>query len=465
LIEVKKNNRSVGRRLTVLIILMIVIISSVMMIIGYARFSQSTEDYYYRMGETTAGIIALSVDADSLDKYLDTLTTDEEYDETMQVLREARAECGAQALYVFRPSDKGVTYVYDTDPSDMWCELGYFDPYEYISEEGTVERLYTEATAEQFMRGGSVDPVMGILTQYGWTITVNEPLYGSDGTLKGYVGIDFDVNDVMNERTTYLWQLALIVLSLTVLFAVLYLLIIRRTIINPINSMAKAADSFLVSNQGSDESIVESDILSLDIKTKDEMESLAEALKSMVRKIDEHLANLKIATIKSETDALTGLLNRAGFEQRVSTLLRLSSEKSQINAFMVIDVDYFKAVNDSSGHSAGDEVLAECAKALRRVMRESDVVGRFGGDEFAVYCTSIGSTEMAKTKAQQIRDEWLKIIPPESEKGVTASIGISFSPKDGQEYQELFDRADEALYQAKEAGRDNFVTTVDNLSE
>jgi diguanylate cyclase (GGDEF)-like protein len=341
----------------------------------------------------------------------------------------------------------------------MWCELGYFDPYEYTNSEGDVERLYNEITAEQLSRGGKVDPVMGILTYYGWTITVNEPLYGSDGTLKGYVGIDFDVNQMMNERSTYLWQLVIVVLGITVIFAILYLLIIRKIIINPINSMAKAADSFLVNSAENDEAIIESEILSLDIKTKDEMESLAEALKSMVRKIDEHLANLKIVTIKSETDVLTGLLNRGAFEQQVSALLRIPAEKDQVSAFMMIDVDYFKAVNDSSGHSAGDEVLTACAKALRGVVRDADIVGRLGGDEFAIYYKGIGSTTMAVTKAQQIRSAWLKIIPPDSEKGVTASIGISFSPQDGQDYQELFDKADEALYRAKEAGRDNFATT------
>jgi diguanylate cyclase (GGDEF)-like protein len=123
---------------------------------------------------------------------------------------------------------------------------------------------------------------------------------------------------------------------------------------------------------------------------------------------------------------------------------------------MMIDVDFFKAVNDNYGHAAGDMVLSECAYALRRVVRESDIVGRLGGDEFAVFYKSIGSVAMAEQKARQIRDEWLKIIPPGGEKGITASIGISFTPQDGQAYQELFSKADEALYRAKEAGRDCF---------
>jgi diguanylate cyclase (GGDEF)-like protein len=453
-----KNNRSVGKRLTALIIFMIVTISSVMMIIGFLRLKESTEEYYYRMGETTAGILALIIDPDSLDKYLETLTPDEEYDKTMQKLQKARTECEAQALYLFRATDEGITYIYDTDPSDRWCELGHFDTYVYTDPGGTVEHLYPEVSVQQLRNGGEVDSIMG-MTQYGWIITVSRPIYGRDGSCKGYVGIDFDVNRVIAERTAYLWQLAIIILIITAIFAVIYLIIIRKIIITPINTMAKAADNFLINSLKSGQSIDESDILSMQINTRDEMQSLAESLQSMVRKINEHITNLNIVTIKSETDVLTSLCNRGAFEQRVTAILHLRPEPGQINAFIMIDVDYFKAVNDNYGHAAGDTVLSECAKALRKIMREADVVGRLGGDEFAVFCRGIGSVSKAEDKARQIRSEWLKIIPPGGENGITASIGISFAPRDGQIYQELFNKADEALYKAKEAGRDGFAVS------
>jgi GGDEF domain-containing protein len=350
--------------------------------------------------------VALIVDPDSLDKYLETLTTDEEYDKTLQKLQEAKTECEAQTLYLFRASDEGVTYIYDTDPSDRWCELGHFDTYIYTDPDGTVEHLYPEVSAQQLRNGGEVDSIIGI-TQYGWTITVNKPIYGSDGSCKGYVGIDFDVNQVIAERTAYLWQLATIVLIITAIFAIIYLIIIRKIIIRPINIMAKAADNFLINGLESGESIAESDILSMKINTRDEMQSLAESLQSMVRKINEHITNLNIVTIKSETDVLTSLCNRGAFEQRVTAILRLRPEPGQINAFMMIDVDYFKSVNDNYGHAAGDTVLSECAKALRRIIREADVIGRLGGDEFAVFCKGIGSVSIAKEKARQIRGEWL----------------------------------------------------------
>jgi diguanylate cyclase (GGDEF)-like protein len=179
----------------------------------------------------------------------------------------------------------------------------------------------------------------------------------------------------------------------------------------------------------------------------------------MVQKIHDYIISLKLATFKAETDALTTLFNRVAFEQRVNAILRLRPDKDQINAFLMIDVDYFKNVNDQYGHGAGDKVLLECSQALLKVTREADVVARLGGDEFAIFCRNISSVTKAEDKARQIRREWLKIIPTGGEKGITASIGISFAPQDGLNYQELFTKADEALYKAKAAGRDGFVTS------
>jgi diguanylate cyclase (GGDEF)-like protein len=220
--------------------------------------------------------------------------------------------------------------------------------------------------------------------------------------------------------------------------------------------MAKAADSFIVNSAGGGELIDQSGILSIRINTRDEMQSLAESLKSMVRQIDRHLTSLHLATIKSETDALTSLCNRGAFEQRVTAIQRLRQEEGQLNCFMMLDVDFFKTVNDTYGHAAGDDVLRKCADALRKVMREADVVGRLGGDEFAVFCKGIGSVATAEEKARQIRAEWAKVTPPGGLNGITGSIGISFSPQDGTDYQKLFNKADEALYRAKEAGRDGY---------
>ncbi|MDR0881777.1 MAG: GGDEF domain-containing protein [Candidatus Adiutrix sp.] len=448
----RKINRSMGRRLTALIVFMIVALSGTMMVVGYLRFKESAEHYYHRLGETTAAIVALSLDADALPRYLETRAPDQEYEQTMEMIRRAQEKCRGKVFYVFTVADEGINYIYDTEDS----EIGEFDPFTSIDPDtGRRKHLYPAETEKQLRAGGRVDTIMG-LTQYGWTITVNEPLYGRDGRCLGYVGVDFDVNEVVAELSAYLWQLATIIIIITVFFAAIYLYIIRRIIIRPINIMAKAADSFLLNISKSSQPDDESNILAMKINTGDELQSLAESLKSMVRKIEEYIYSLKLVTIKSETDGLTKLFNRGAFEQRVSAILRLRPEKDQLDAFMMIDVDYFKDVNDQFGHAAGDLVLSECARILRSVVREADVVGRLGGDEFAVFCKNMTSVAIAEDKARLIRAEWLKITPPGAESGITASIGIAFAPQDGRGYQELFAKADAALYKTKEAGRDGF---------
>jgi diguanylate cyclase (GGDEF)-like protein len=160
-----------------------------------------------------------------------------------------------------------------------------------------------------------------------------------------------------------------------------------------------------------------------------------------------------IAERKAETDALTGLLNRDSFHKKVGKYLRDADAAAGIDAFMMIDVDYFKLVNDNHGHDAGDEALRQCAAALRRATRDADIVARFGGDEFVVFCKSAGGMANVESKARQICEAFREIKPAEGADGMSASVGVALSPRDGTTFGELYKKADEALYEAKALGR------------
>ena len=160
-------------------------------------------------------------------------------------------------------------------------------------------------------------------------------------------------------------------------------------------------------------------------------------------------------TQKAETDSLTGLWNRDTFQRMVEDYLEGPEER--VGAFMMIDVDYFKLVNDTYGHIVGDHVLTACANAMRTVLRDSDIIGRQGGDEFVVFCRGIKDGVMAERKAIQIQEAWTDIIPEGGIKNITTSIGIAMSPQHGATFEELYNNADEALYKAKERGRDCYV--------
>jgi diguanylate cyclase (GGDEF)-like protein len=153
-------------------------------------------------------------------------------------------------------------------------------------------------------------------------------------------------------------------------------------------------------------------------------------------------------------DALTGLPNRILFTDRLNLALAEARRSQQSLAVMFMDLDRFKTINDTLGHSAGDALLQEVAKRVKDCLRESDTVARWGGDEFTLLLPDISHVEDATRTAQRILEAFREVIPLEGhEIYVNTSLGIAFYPSDGKEAETLLKNADVALYQAKERGR------------
>ena len=453
---------SLKRTMTALIIGMLVVICAIVITVGYFMFKRAMTDYYVTMGTAMASVAGRFVDADRLDGWLETGVTDEEYERTLEHLRNINEASGVLYVYVFKAVPDGIDYIFDADPLDPYM-IG-----DHNDADSDGQQFMTEILA-----GGKVEPSVAH-TPDGYLLTVAEPLYGSDGKCRGYVGIDFDMNGINAELARYLRNLIFITVGATSVLAYAFIYMIRKRIITPINCMAQAADGFLL---GDDTDSAEADleaanitISNLRVDTGDELQILSESLKSMQVKINDYIKNLNIQTVKAETDMLTKLYNRDAFRQSVklhlknNELLSSSGEPDSLDAFFMIDVDYFKKVNDTYGHGAGDKVLEKCAAALKKVIRSSDVAGRQGGDEFVVFCKNVGSEVTAERKAKQILEAWAKISqsgeayaegdidnPP-----VTASIGISFSPQSGRDFNELYIAADKALYVTKQNGRNGY---------
>jgi len=155
-------------------------------------------------------------------------------------------------------------------------------------------------------------------------------------------------------------------------------------------------------------------------------------------------------------DSLTGLLNRHGISASLADLfLRSSPQRLRQIAVLQIDLDYFKQVNDSFGHEAGDRVLCHVARALEGVVRRSDVVARYGGDEFIVVLVGVESV----AKAREIADKMIERIREPVDLGsgrcahVGASIGIAFPSGIEESGDAVLRRADAAMYEAKQRGR------------
>lgn len=155
-------------------------------------------------------------------------------------------------------------------------------------------------------------------------------------------------------------------------------------------------------------------------------------------------------------DGLTQLYNKAGTEQRIKEWLHSDRSKSGA-VLMMMDVDYFKQINDTYGHAVGDRVLYKVGHLLKSSFRENDIVGRIGGDEFLIFMEGITSEEFAVRRMENLQ-QYLRELPIEEleEHTLTCSMGAAFMPKDGTTFGELYKHADEALYTTKRNGRDGF---------
>ena len=156
-------------------------------------------------------------------------------------------------------------------------------------------------------------------------------------------------------------------------------------------------------------------------------------------------------------DALTGLPNRLLFRDRLTIALAHAKRQESPLTVMFLDLDRFKYVNDTLGHSLGDELLRAVAARLRSVVRDGDTIARMGGDEFTILLGDITAAEDAAKVAQKLLDVVAHPLRVEGhELYVTTSIGIAMFPDDGDTAEALLKNADSAMYRAKEIGRNSY---------
>lgn len=156
-------------------------------------------------------------------------------------------------------------------------------------------------------------------------------------------------------------------------------------------------------------------------------------------------------------DVLTGLPNRLLLLDRLQQSIKKALRTKKHLAVLYIDLDKFKPINDSLGHAAGDEVLMAVAKRMRENVRTVDTIARIGGDEFIVLMESVTNIQDVKTMAEKLNQSLKQpIYWNMRELFITCSIGISLAPGDGDTPKELLKKADVAMYQSKEEGRNTF---------
>lgn len=161
---------------------------------------------------------------------------------------------------------------------------------------------------------------------------------------------------------------------------------------------------------------------------------------------------------RAHHDGLTGLPNRLHFTDELARCVERARRRHQTFAVMFVDLDHFKWINDTLGHPAGDDLLAEIGRRLQGAVRAEDLVARIGGDEFTVLLEDMSCVADAERMAHKVIAAVGKPLKLQGQPlSVSASIGIAFFPDHGHDANALLQAADHAMYRAKQAGRRTFV--------
>ena len=169
--------------------------------------------------------------------------------------------------------------------------------------------------------------------------------------------------------------------------------------------------------------------------------------------VDMTTEKLNEIVLKSQIgrDPLTNAYNRGAAMEKINALLQ--SPETESGAFLIMDVDNFKAVNDSLGHLIGDQALIEVTNIIRHHVHDEDIVCRLGGDEFVVFMVNIPECVITRNVRVLLKKLERTYEVGGKQERISASIGIAVAPKDGQDFQELYEKADKALYRIKKNGK------------
>lgn len=173
--------------------------------------------------------------------------------------------------------------------------------------------------------------------------------------------------------------------------------------------------------------------------------------------IETHLDDIKKIEKKSQIDFLTTLYNRETFIEKMNAALASSIRHQMTGALLILDLDYFKSVNDRMGHGMGDIVLQKTAAILRNFFRREDIVGRLGGDEFVVFAQNIRNIPAFEQRIKDLNHLLCKTYYKDGKSiQVSASIGIALTDAGCSTFTDLYEKADQALYQVKQADRNGY---------
>ena len=294
---------TLGKKTVIMIVAMAVTLCATAMFVSYRTYQRRTTDFYTQLAHNAAATLASQLTPEELDHYYNTLEMDERYYEIQSFIMDLAASSNVEYLYVVRPHGVGVTFLFDSDmetgengdyTSGGYCALGtYVDLVGEFAE-----------NLDLLLDGAEVEPIVQQDSSYGWLLTAMAPVCHEDGTMAGYVMADVSMNDVVQEQQQFLLYSGSLLAILTLIFAAVYLVVIRRSFIQPIQQLTQAALKY----EGGESVSV---FRQVDIRSNDELRSLADAFRMM-------LAEINLNSMEQQDLAVR--------EQRLESELQLAKE-------------------------------------------------------------------------------------------------------------------------------------------
>lgn len=193
-------------------------------------------------------------------------------------------------------------------------------------------------------------------------------------------------------------------------------------------------------------------------------EAMLHKVQNLLKLSDIERLNKELNVMKemAERDGFTSLMNRITFQRKVDELILNSENPQRVSAFIMMDIDAFKRINDKYGHLVGDKVLIAVAEYLKKMFRKEDLIARLGGDEFAVFLKNGITEDIMEERITALCGGLSLEIGDQKEINISSSIGLAFFPQDGSNFTELYRNADTALYESKRKGKGQY-TIFENI--
>lgn len=302
---------SLGRKLAALIVILGVLLSVSALVVSYRIFSSSMMEYHTRLGTNLTRTLASQLDPAELDRYFESGEMDEGYMDTQRYIRDLVESNDVIYLYVVRPHDVGVTFLFDSDMEIT--DTGDYSAGGYCAL-GTYTELFGafKENLDKLLAGDPVEPIVQEDPAYGWMMTAMTPVLREDGTMAAYVMTDISMQDVMNTRRDFLLGLAGLLLGLTLAFIIVFLIILRRQVIRPIKLLTHATSAFIQNNE-SELAEGRAVVNVPDIHTGDEVEELTDAFRQMEQDMISYIQSFAAVTAEKE---------RIGAELNVATQIQ-----------------------------------------------------------------------------------------------------------------------------------------------